>query len=117
MLPDNNIPTMLGLSKNSDAAIAKVLAGLSLDKALYELGEYFQIKIWFSQPVRLIIKGYYKETDVHVFPNFFFSGDSLCYTKRRKGRRGYHFEHLDKITKFRLIDPGININFESYEDF
>lgn len=112
MLPENNLPTLIGLSSESDKAISEVFNGLSLEESLVTLSPYFLIKIWFSRPVKF----FRKEKDVHIFRSFFISSSQrLCYGMRKYPRTGYPFNETDLIIKLKFLHD--DSSFKSYEDF
>ena len=113
MLPPNNLPTMLGISNHIDNAIADALSGkLSLDETLARLSNWFLVKAWFSEPIKVLRK----TSDVHVFKSFFISEKNrLCYGYRRHPRTGRPFYDAHLITKLEFIDE--EHEFNSYEEF
>jgi len=114
LLPDNNLPTLIGISSESDNAISRVFTGLSLEESLAELSPYFTTKIWFSEPVRI----YRKKKEVHVFRSFFISRNGyLCYSNRNHPKTGRIFSEKNLITKLEFISENISCQFKSYKEF
>jgi len=114
MLPDNNLPTLLGINPDADALIAAALGGrLSLDDSLARLSAWFLVRAWFLKP----IYANRKESDVHLFRSFFISRNGLlCHANRRKARTGHIFHSTYLITKLEFLQEK-NSAFKSFEDF
>lgn len=101
---------------------------------LLALGQYWKVKVWFSEPVeRSIVKQWVqaegRETgyrysknkivsDVHTFPGFFnWQGRSLCYKFKRGGRRGDIFPDLKLVTKYEPVINSAKDEFDIFEKF
>jgi hypothetical protein len=123
MLPDNNLPTLLGINPDADAIIAAALGGeLSLGDSLARLSPWFLVRAWFSRPVQVWkprrINTWVEE---HLFRYFFISTHGrLCYAPRRNPRKGFIFNETHLITKLEFISESTerkNFEFKSFEDF
>jgi len=119
MLPENNLPTLMGLNKDADAMIAAALADqISLDDSLARLSNWFLIRAWFSYPIKVWINRNPKESDVHLFRKFFISKNGyLCHANRRNARRGTVFHSTHLITKLEFIsEMKIKLHFEQFKN-
>ncbi|MEA3421015.1 MAG: hypothetical protein U9Q97_05000 [Acidobacteriota bacterium] len=118
MLPPNNLPTLIGISKESDAAIAKSLnESLSLEESLTRLSHHFLVRAHFSQPIRLLFRGNYKTSSIHTFRCLFISTTgNFCYGYKRNSHRGRPLYGIKFITKIEFLENPPS-EFKSYEDF
>lgn len=140
MIPiPENIPLLIGQVQGSAATVVEaILKGRTdLQTNLLELGEHWDVKVWFKEPVELYrIPRWVKKKEedgtvsmtktrsvgsspIHVFHGFFLSGSTphglLCYKFKRTGRHGAHFPNLELVTRY---EPVINKDeFSSYEQF
>jgi len=116
-----NIPNNLALIATNPAYsndVARILKGEgSLDDHLLWLSKHFPIRVWFREPVSLVIQRRRKEGIIsHTFRGFFKYGNSLCYKVRKTGRTGYHFPDTEKIERYEpVIEKGDE--FSSFEEF
>ena len=119
MIPfKNNIPTMLGISKDADHAIAAALkSDTSLEDAVTRLSWHFKIRIRFDHPLQLRkLKGF-KTNSTHTFSRFFVSENGhLCYAPTSRGKWGHRLplaqlgvEYLELLRN--------NHEFKSYDEF
>lgn len=123
MLPDNNLPTLLGIDKNADAVIAAAISGeISLGDSLARLSPWFLVRAWFSRPVQVWkprrVNTWVEE---YLFRYFFMSTQGrLCYAPRRNPRKGFAFHETHLITKLEFVPESTEKkkqNFKSFEDF
>ncbi len=117
MLPKNNLPTMMGISKESDEAIASSLNGsLSLVEALALLSKYFIITMTFNKEVTLR-QG--KRNNTHTFKCLFISSiGNFCYGYRKNSRRGFPInDEVKHLIKLEFKSYNKTMAFKSYEQF
>lgn len=116
MLPKNNLPTLMGIDPIKDAAIADAFTDtLTPYENLARLSRYFLIKAFFTEPVFMIGKG---DVTEYVFHSFFISTrNRFCYADRKNARRGWLFNHFDKIKRIEFTLKESSLEFKSYEHF
>ncbi len=115
MLPDNNLPIMIGINPEADKIIASELNGeLSIKESLSRLSKFFLIRAWFKEPIRLKNK----EVEVYTFKSFFISTQGyLCYANRKEPRTGKIFYDTHLITKLEFFEEKKDIKFKCFKDF
>lgn len=116
MLPENNLPTLMGIDPIRDDVIADAFTDkLTPYENIARLSRYFLIKAFFTEPIFIRDKG---DVTEHIF-NFFFisTNDRLCYAKRKNARRGYPFYYYDKIKRIEFIHKESSHEFKSFESF
>jgi len=137
----SNLPAFIGISEEGDRVITPMLAGQNdLVKNLRALGNLWNVRVWFDQPVQIIVQRRYVWHDAtpeerdsgytrtaskapsniqvtdHVFRGgFFLHGDALCYKFKRTGRHGQYFP-VDNVVKYEPVLTS-DTCFASFEEF
>lgn len=135
MVEAKNLPMFVGISEQGDETIGALLKGnLSLEQSLVRLARDFKVRVQFSEPVTIQIKGHWvtfektdefsrrkyvsnKTADVHVFNDFVMIHNQLHYTKNRNARYGYPCPWLNKIVSYEPVDDRKRTEFKNFEQF
>ena len=112
MLPTNMAlvlgdPDVKDPESHKSRTVQKVMKGfLHLETILKELSYYWKIRIWFKQPVSIVVGRRYVVTNCHVFSRFCDGlHGGLLYEKRR-ARYGQPFGHLlQLVDRYELVIP------------